>query len=265
MESICEHEPTPAARWRAELAAWQIPESILAKAPESPYGFPVGMFRADPEPLVSASRDRALEMLPNNGTVLDVGCGGGRASLALVPPAGRVIGVDSLPEMLASFARAAHLGGVDHHEVLGTWPAVAGAAGMADIVVAHHVAYNIPDLGEFALALSRAARRRVVLEMTGAHPWVPTNELWQKFHDLERPTGPTASLAAAVLRDCGLPIRLHTWHRPPRPASRADTVSFIRRRLCLPESRDRDVDGALPADYEFSQREVATLWWDCAK
>ncbi len=43
-------------------------------------------------------RERCLP--PVGGTVLDVGCGGGRASMALVPPANEVIGVDSSGAML---------------------------------------------------------------------------------------------------------------------------------------------------------------------
>jgi len=32
------------ARWGRQLAAWAIPESVLAAAPESPWGFPPGLF-----------------------------------------------------------------------------------------------------------------------------------------------------------------------------------------------------------------------------
>ena len=33
-------------RWRQQLEGWAIPETILAAAPESPWGFPVGLFRS---------------------------------------------------------------------------------------------------------------------------------------------------------------------------------------------------------------------------
>ena len=32
-------------RWREQLDGWAIPAEILAAAPESPWGFPVGLFR----------------------------------------------------------------------------------------------------------------------------------------------------------------------------------------------------------------------------
>jgi SAM-dependent methyltransferase len=252
------------ARWRDQLAAWAIPAPILAAAPESPYGFPVDMFGADAQPGDTPSRRRSLEKLPRGGSVIDVGCGGGQAGLALVPPAARVVGVDSSADMLAAFARAAEARAVDHAEVAGSWPDVAAQAGRADVVVAHHVLYNVPDLAGFASALTGAARNRVVVELTDTHPWVPTNHLWRRFHDLERPAGPTAELAVAALRALGLAVEWEYWERPARRVDRPATVAFVRRRLCLPAACDAEVDAALPADYEFAPRRVATLWWDGA-
>lgn len=254
--------PDAASRWRAELRAWAIPAEILAAAPESPYGFPVGMFTAEPEPADTPSHRRAREVLPVGGTVLDVGCGGGSAAMALVPPAGLVIGVDEAPHMVEAFAEAASARGVAHREVLGSWPEVAADAGKADVVVAHHVTYNVPDLVPFARALAAAASGRVVVEMTDVHPWVPTNDLWRRFHDLSRPAGPSAQLCAEVLTDAGLDVHTESWQRPARRTDRAQTVAFIRRRLCLPVGAEPDVDAALSPDYQFALRGVTTLWWD---
>jgi len=251
-----------AQRWAEELAAWAIPQRILDTAPESPYGFPAGMFGAVPDPAGTPSHRVAREVLPPGGSVLDVGCGGGAGAFGVVPPAGSVIGVDSAPHMLESFAQAAEERGVRHREVLGSWPEVAAEAGQAAVVVAHHVTYNVPDLVPFARALDAAARHRVVIEMTDVHPWVATNALWLRFHDLRRPTGPTAQLCAEVLTAAGFDVRTETWQRPARRTDRAATVAFIRRRLCLPVSAEPEVDAALPADYEFTPRAVVTLWWD---
>lgn len=252
---------TAAQRWAEELAAWAIPQHILDAAPESPYGFPAGMFGADPDPADTASHRAARRALPAAGSVLDVGCGGGAGAFGVVPPAASVIGVDSAPHMLESFAAAAEERGVQHREVLGSWPEVAAEAGQADVVVAHHVTYNVPELVPFAHALDAAARYRVVIEMTDVHPWVPTNGLWLQFHDLPRPAGPTAQLCAEVLTGAGFDVHTETWQRPARRTDRAATVAFIRRRLCLPVGAEPEVDAALPADYEFIPRDVVTLWW----
>src|SRR4051812_49321903 len=108
---------TAAGRWREELAGWEIPAAIVAAALEPPWGFPVGLFRAEADPTDTPSRDRAVEVLPVGGSVLDVGCGGGSGGLALVPPASAVTGVDDGAGMVAEFAAAATSRGVEHHEV----------------------------------------------------------------------------------------------------------------------------------------------------
>jgi SAM-dependent methyltransferase len=252
----------PAARrWSDALAAWAIPDEILARAPESPWGFPVELFRAEPDPLDSPSRDLALAALAGGGTVLDVGCGGGNASLALVPPATEVIGVDSSEAMTSSYAEAAEARGVAHREVVGAWPGVAAETPAADVVVCHHVFYNVADLPAFVAALTERARRRVVVELTARHPLVESKALWRHFHGIERPDGPTADLAAEVLREAGVPVRLERWSRPPRNVARDVYVRLNRRRLCLPESAEPEVDRVM-GEGVAGRREVVTLWWD---
>src|SRR4051794_41423710 len=62
-----------ARRWAEELAAWAIDPAILATAPESPYGFPPGLFGSGRG--AAPTLDAVRGGLP--GSVLDVGCGGG--------------------------------------------------------------------------------------------------------------------------------------------------------------------------------------------
>ena len=254
---------TAAQQWRDELAGWAIPDDILAAAPESPWGYPVEMFRASDEPAADTpSRRRALESLPAGGSVLDIGCGGGRASLALVPPAGRLIGVDASAELLAEFVAAADRAGVDHSEVLGTWPDVAPRAPDADVVVCHHVFYNVPELPAFAHMLTAHARRRVVVELTDRHPLAGLGPLWQRFHGISRPAGPGADLAVAVLVEAGIDVGVERFVRPSRPADRDVIVALTRRRLCLTADRDPEVDEALGPDPSFPPRTAACLWGD---
>ena len=155
----------PLARWRAQLEAWAIPEEILAAAPESPWGFPVGLFRARAERAGAGNRQtpsnrEAARWLPPGGSVLDVGAGAGAASLPLAGGAGRLVGVDESPAMVEAFLAAAGRVGVPVEGVQGRWPQVAGRVGAADVVVCHHVLYNVADLAPFAVALTDHARRR---------------------------------------------------------------------------------------------------------
>lgn len=250
-------------QWRSELEGWAIPDRILTAAPESPWGFPVGLFKAPENVVASPSRARALDRLPDGGSVLDVGCGGGAAAFALVPPAGIVTGFDASPEMLADFAAHAERSGVTHREIEGNWPVGAERAVTADVVACHHVLYNVPDLPPFIEALSAAARHRVVVELTTSHPLVATRALWRHFHRIDRPTGPTANLAFTALVEMGLSPQRETWSRPPRPAQRELLVSLNRRRLCLPASAEPEVDRVMGEwDGLAASRDMVTIWWD---
>ena len=260
---------TAAERWARELAAWRIPDEILSRAPESPWAFPPALFGAE------GARDGALHelaraALEGGGRVLDVGCGGGAASVPLAPPATELVGVDSSPEMLAAFARAAGAAGVTHREVLGDWPGVAGKvvgdAGRLEVVVCRNVVYNVADVAGFLTALSASASRRVVVELTETHPSAPLAPLWMHFWGLSRPDGPTAGLFLEVID--GLGYRPQVVRRS-RPAVKSGTdlddhVAFVRRRLCLDRSRDPEVRAAL-AGAGLSERDsVATVVvaWD---
>ncbi|HEY6796461.1 MAG TPA: class I SAM-dependent methyltransferase [Kineosporiaceae bacterium] len=258
-----------ARRWAARLSAWAIPRDILVGAPRPPWYYPPDLVQAQcastPDTL---SRGLARAALPARGsTVIDVGCGGGRAGLALAPPAELVIGVDRDAAMLEQFRAAADERRVRSVAVLGEWPAIASQVPPADVVVCHHVVYTISDLAAFGRALHERARSRVVLELRQEHPMVPLVPLWRQFWGLERPAGPTAADVVAVFREAGLPARQVTWSEPPG-ASRLAGVSFEREveitriRLCLPSERDPEVAAALRAQGPTGPRQMVTVWWD---
>ncbi|HUP70553.1 MAG TPA: class I SAM-dependent methyltransferase [Acidimicrobiales bacterium] len=257
-----------ARRWREDLESWEIPAEILAGAPETPWGCPTRLFARSAEEAVAAretapspSLRRALEALPDGGSVLDVGAGGGAASLPLCPPGAAVPAVDQSSAMLAAFADLAGGQGIDHREVEGSWPDVAADISPADVVVCHHVLYNVGDLVPFVEALTRHARRRVVVEITAEHPQATLNPLWEHFHGVARPTRPTASDAAAVLRALGYDVGLEAYDAPPRwhADHREEMVAFTRRRLCLGAERDAEVAALL--EPSPGPRPQVTLWW----
>jgi SAM-dependent methyltransferase len=269
------------ARWREELGRWGIPQEILDAAPESPWGFPPELFRRRAQAALtsrlSPSHRRSLETLPAGGSILDVGCGGGAASLPLTMSEDGprlIVGVDSSEAMLDELREGAAKAGVEVQGVLGTWPDVAGQTPEADVVVCHHVLYNVGNLAPFAQALGAHARRRVVVELTGAHPLSSMNDLWLRFHGLERPARPTADDAFEAFEELGFRPQREDNDLPPVSSGfgrREDAVAFVRRRLCLPADRDEEIAEALGnrlrlRDGAWSagplQQTVVTIWWD---
>jgi SAM-dependent methyltransferase len=256
-----------AEQWAADLASWAIPDQILQQAPEPPWIHPVSMFTVDDDVVPdSLSHQRARAALPTGGTVLDVGSGGGRATFALVPPAGEVIAVDHQQGMLDAFAAAADKRGIAHAEFLGEWPDIAAQVPNADVVVCHHVAYNVANIVPFLEALNSHARHRVVLEIPMHHPLSNMNAQWKRFWDLDRPTRPTAHDLFALVKAIGFDAHLDIWEDETwgRRAELPDDerVRFARIRLCLTADRDPDVAAALAAEPMSGPREVATLWWE---
>jgi SAM-dependent methyltransferase len=254
----------PAAhRWAEQLAGWGVPQEILDRAPESPWFHDPQRFAADVDVDRDSTSNRwAREVLPPlGGTVLDVGCGGGRSAVPLVPPATELIGVDPSGTMLDRFVAAASSVGVARRTVHGLWPDVAAHTPHADVVVCHHVTYNVGDIVPFVLALTDHARLAVVVELTVVHPMSAFAPAWEHFWGLARPGGPTSDGFIAVLSELGL--EPESTMAPHRSASDhvTDLVESTRRRLCLPAARDREIAEWL-AEHppEFVDR-VATVRW----
>ncbi len=253
----------PAGQWAQELAQWAVPAEILAAAPRRAHVFLPEMFAAPlPGGVRSRSSELACEALADGGSVLDVGCGGGAAGFAVAPPATSLMGTDRQPDMLQLFERTAAERGIPARTVLGSWPEVSDQVPRADVVVCHHVLYNAPDIVGFAAALHEHAERRVVLEITERHPQVTRAPLWRHFWDLDRPSGPTAAIAAQALRSAGFPVQLESSTPTARDDTRAAGVeaAFWCRQLCLPPEREPEVAALLP-ELPFPANRV-TLWWD---
>ena len=205
-------------KWRADLAAWAIPEHITAAVPDSPWVLPRQVFarRADrlmAEP-AGPSYEREREALEPAGTVLDIGSGAGAACLPLAPPATSVTAVDTDAGMLTLLAERAAAAGLDSRTITGRWPDVADLVGPADVVTCHHVVYNVPDIWDFLAALTSYARRRVVVELTAVHPLTSLNPLWLRFHGLRRPDGSILCALRSGLPRPGSPVDPPRWARP---------------------------------------------------
>lgn len=259
-----------ATRWAEALGAWAIPEELLAAAPAPPFTFSVERFaeRADTavrEGLATPTLRRAAALTPAGGTVLDVGCGAGAASLPLGSKAGCLVGVDESEELLTAFAERAPRLGAQAVPIAGRWPDVAADVPVADVVVCSHVVFNVPDLDRFVVALTGHARRAVVLELPQRHPLAWTAPLWRALHGIERPSEPTADDAIEVVRAHGGQPHITRWEQLTRAgrgdADPEDEVVFLRQHLCVGADRDEEIRSALAQTPPPRTREVVTLAW----
>ena len=205
-------------KWREDLAGWAIPEPITSAVTESPWVLPRDVFARRADRLRRApggpSYDLERAVLDPPGSVLDVGAGAGAACLPLAGRTTALTVVDTDDGMLGLLADRARAAGLDPRLLQGRWPDVAGQADPADLVTCHHVLYNVPDLVPFIEALTRHARRQVVVELTARHPLISLNPLWLLFHGLERPEGPAATDVLAILDAMGLRAGHTEWNRP---------------------------------------------------
>lgn len=185
----------------------------------------------------------SLEALPEEGSVLDVGVGGGAFSLGLVPKAGLIVGVDPLEAMLDSFEASARTAGVATRAVLGSWPDAAHEVEPADVAVCHHAIYRVAEIEDFVAALTARARHRVVMELSAQHPLAGLGPLWRAFHGVEWPEWPVADEAEAVVRSMGIRVEREDIVLPAH--TRAVTpgfVAFVRRRLHVGPERDPEIE-----------------------
>lgn len=204
-----------------------------------------------------------MEAGPPGGSVLDVGAGGGAASIPLAPPAGLLVAVDESQAMLDVFAEASERRGVRHTEIVGRWPDVAEGAPKAAVVVCHHVLYNVRDLAPFLAALDGHAERRVVVELTDRHPHSDLSPLWRSIHGIDRPTGPTAADAAELAAALGYDVHIERFERPaPWHDSPPDErIVFARRRLCVGSGHDAEIAAFLEETAD-RPHQLVTVWWD---
>ena len=258
-------EESKQIRWTRALSEWAIPAGIVEQALENPWIHPPVLYQAPEQIEATFSHVCAEEALPIGGSVLDVGCGGGIAAFALTPPAAHVIGVDHQREMLEMFASNATSRGVSSEVREGFWPEIADQVPKADVVVSHHVAYNVGDVVPFLQALNDHAKNRVVIEIPTHHPLTNMSAAWKYFWNLDRPTNPSAMDLVEVLKEIGIRAHWHIWPGPLREPADIDQESeFLRIRLCLPPERLGEVKDFLRDHPMPRQREIATIWWDVA-
>jgi SAM-dependent methyltransferase len=258
-------ETRPGDAWRRGIADSAPPQAIADAAPPRERFLEPERFRWDPEAdarqPTPPSRLRAMEALPDGGTVIDVGVGGGKASLGLASRAGLIIGVDPSEDMLASFTASAAALGVAARGVLGSWPEIGAEVEPADVVVSNNAVYGLTEIEDFVEALTAHARHRVVIDVSNEPPPPGMGPLWKAIHGTDRPFRPVADDLEGVLVAMGLKVERDNWVVEGRPRDTAPgSVAFFRRRLMVGEDRDAEIAEVMRTLAPTSHTRAA-LWW----
>jgi SAM-dependent methyltransferase len=268
---------TAADRWRGYLEAWALPPALLATVPDSPYEWPADMWSRLRPLGTGAARSPttrvALDLLPDDGSLLDVGAGTGRASLPVAEAGHPLTAVERNPGMAAALRRELETAGIEARVVEGSWPEAAAVSGRHDVVLSANVVYDVPDLAPFIRALDAAARVGVVLEAGERHPWAGLAPYYRALHGLSRPVGPDAALLAEVVAEVvGRAPRQERWRGRSRPrfADLQELVNLYRRRLVVPVERSAEVADLLAPNIVEEDgwlslggdQGMVTLWWE---
>jgi 2-polyprenyl-3-methyl-5-hydroxy-6-metoxy-1,4-benzoquinol methylase len=163
------------------------------------------------DPLFLILRD---EVMPQT-SVLDVGAGTGRFSLALAPQAKQVIAVEpnaSMLDYLRQDAGARRLANIS--VVQATWQDAPDDL-HADIVICSHVLYPIRDVVPFVQKLQAATRRTCYVYLRGTHIDALSAHLWQHFHGDERCLPPGYIHLLDVLYEMGIYANVQVVTLPP--------------------------------------------------
>ena len=266
-----------AERWAADLAAWAIPEEILAAADQSPYVWDrdlIRRMRPAPGSEAGPTTTRIGEALGPDGSLLDVGAGAGRLSMSFAEAGHRVTAVEPDRGMAHALEQESATRGVTVALVTDRWPAP--AVDPHTVAVSGHVVYDVAEIGPFLVGLHEAARRRVVIECTTEHPRAHLNPLFEVLHGIGRPSAPTdGDLVDVVAEVVGVIPNRERWSRPgsARFADLQELTAFYARQLALPAGRVPELlalvephiteaDGWLTL--AGGERGVATIWWDRA-
>ena len=170
-------------------------------------------------------------------TVLDVGAGPGRFTLALAPHVAAVTAVDPSRGMLDICRRQARKQGLANVVcVHGRWEEV--DVEPTGVAFSSYVLPLIADAPAFLRKLDEAARERAFLYLGAFSLDAVMDPLWRHFHGRPRKPGPTYLDAVDVLRELGLSPQVEVVEVPSRARFKtpAEAAKDYRDQLCLPDT-----------------------------
>lgn len=188
---------------------------------------------ASGDPLAARLRRAAT----NKSSLLDVGAGTGRFSLALAPRVAEVVAVDASAVMLSFLRREARRSGLTNiTTVVGRWEDVEVTP--ADLVLCAYVLPLIEDAAGFLSKLDSACRGDAFVYLSAMSTDAFFDPFWRHFHGVSRRPGPTFLDAVAVLAELDIKADVEIVELPVRSRFRsvASAARDYRDNLLLPDT-----------------------------
>ena len=187
------------------------------------------------DPLFLRLRD---EVTPHT-SVLDVGAGTGRFTLALAPQAQHVIAVEPNATMLDYLRRDASEQKLTNISCIQTTWQDAAEDLHADIVICSHVLYPIRDILPFLTKLDAATRKACYIYLRATQMDSLTAHFWQHFHGDERCLPPSYIHALDILYAMGIYANVEVVTLPPslRYPSLDIAIEELLEQLILPDNQ----------------------------
>jgi len=158
---------------------------------------------------------KVRDVVTQQTTVLDVGAGTGRFTLALAPLVKLITAVEPNSSMLNYLRHDASERGLTNISYVQTTWQDAPENLSAEIVLCSHVLYPIVDIVPFLDKLSAATRIACYIYMRATHIDSVTAHLWRHFHGDERCLPPGYINAVDVLYEMGIYANLEIVKVPP--------------------------------------------------
>ena len=181
---------------------------------------------------------RLCNLVTLQTSVLDVGAGTGRFSLALAPYSKYITAVEPSAAMMDFLRSDAADKGLSNISYVQTpWQDVPEDL-EADIVICSHVLYPIRDIAPFIAKLQKATRQACYIYLRATHIDAATAPLWQHFHGDERRLPPGYIHALDVLYEMGIYANVEIVVLPPslRYPSLDIAVTELMEQLILPDN-----------------------------
>jgi len=187
---------------------------------------------------------RLCDIVTPQTSVLDVGAGTGRFSLALAPQTEHIIAVEPSVAMMDFLRRDAAEKGLSNISYVQTTWQEAPDNLQADIVICSHVLYPIRDIVPFLVKLQKATRQACYIYLRATHIDAATAPLWRHFHGDERRLPPGYIHALDVLYEMGIYANVEIVMLPPslRYPSLDIAVTELMEQLILPDDEKTRVE-----------------------